>query len=112
MSDEMLGQEMLRKRPPSKEDDYFAKQDQSHLDEEKKKLGAAKAQLDKIQRKELHYMCCPKCGSDLVEADIRKVAVDRCDECGGIWLDKGELEQLAGQDEGFIGSVIKSLFGR
>ena len=39
---------------------------------------------------------CPKCGPETVmmrhfESVARKVAVDECPSCGGIWLDAGEL---------------------
>lgn len=42
---------------------------------------------------------CPKCGPEMVmmrhfESVARKVAVDECPNCGGIWLDAGELNAI------------------
>jgi hypothetical protein len=45
----------------------------------------------------LHWMRCPKCGTELVEIKFRGVKVDKCFGCGGVYLDDGELEQLAGK---------------
>ena len=48
---------------------------------------------------------CPHCSQELKTEEIEeyinenmnwKVEVDKCDKCGGIWLDKGELEKLDG----------------
>jgi uncharacterized protein len=45
----------------------------------------------------LHWMRCPKCGLPLDEITFRGVKVDKCFGCGGVYLDDGELEQLAGK---------------
>ncbi len=47
--------------------------------------------------KALHWMRCPKCGAELEEIVFRAVKVDKCFGCGGVYLDDGELEQLAGK---------------
>lgn len=107
-----IGQESFRKRMPSKEDEYFAKQDKVVLEEEKQKLKEKLAKSERMRQKELHYMHCPKCGNNLTEIEIRGVAVDKCNDCGGIWLDQGELEKLAGKDDGFVSNVLKSFFGK
>lgn len=44
-----------------------------------------------------HWMRCPKCGLHLDEITFRGVKVDKCFSCGGVYLDDGELEQLAGK---------------
>ena len=60
--------------------------DQDELsDEERERLRA------------LHWMRCPKCGLHLDEITFRDVKVDKCFGCGGVYLDDGELEQLAGK---------------
>ena len=45
-------------------------------------------------------MNCPRCSNSLREVDLAKfggeyasVVMDLCPECGGVWLDKGELDQ-------------------
>ena len=40
-------------------------------------------------------MDCPACSGHLVAQKYANVEVDECLDCDGIWLDQGELEQLA-----------------
>lgn len=37
---------------------------------------------------------CPRCHEPLIVVELEGVELDRCDACGGIWLDAGELEQI------------------
>lgn len=41
---------------------------------------------------------CPRCHATMLTQDIthgsEKVEIDRCRKCGGIWLDKGEVERI------------------
>jgi uncharacterized protein len=40
---------------------------------------------------------CPHCGTDLLRvasAINRQVTVDKCTDCGGVWLDGGEFSAL------------------
>ena len=52
-------------------------------------------------------MVCPRCGMtmDIEKAD--DIEVDVCLTCGGVWLDKGELEALTEKsEEGFEGDEL------
>lgn len=40
-------------------------------------------------------MTCPKCSSEMKSYERNRILVDQCTGCGGLFLDKGELEQLA-----------------
>jgi hypothetical protein len=42
----------------------------------------------------MENLCCVKCESILDRGTYAGVEVDLCPECGGLWLDKGELEAL------------------
>lgn len=71
------------------------------------------AELDPGERaalRKLHFMHCPKCGLKLEEITFRGVRVDKCFACGGVFLDDGELEDLAGQP-GFF-EALRRLFSR
>ncbi len=37
---------------------------------------------------------CPRCGGHLSMKFVFNIEVDECDECGGVWLDGGELSAL------------------
>ncbi len=39
-------------------------------------------------------MNCPTCGNAMVTLELADIEIDHCVHCGGIWLDKGELELL------------------
>lgn len=39
-------------------------------------------------------MDCPVCKNAMITLELREVEIDHCIDCGGIWLDTGELELL------------------
>ena len=39
-------------------------------------------------------LTCPKCGSEMRGYERNRVHVDQCTGCGGLFLDRGELEAL------------------
>lgn len=39
-------------------------------------------------------MNCPVCNDPMLILELNQVEIDSCFNCGGIWLDKGELEIL------------------
>ena len=40
-------------------------------------------------------MKCPKCAqARLKKVKVDQLELDHCDECGGLWLDGGELQVL------------------
>ncbi len=41
-------------------------------------------------------MDCPYCKEPMIVLELSQVEIDYCTECGGIWLDAGELELLMG----------------
>jgi Zn-finger nucleic acid-binding protein len=39
-------------------------------------------------------MLCPVCKVTLVMTDRQGVEIDYCPQCGGVWLDRGELDKI------------------
>ncbi len=39
-------------------------------------------------------MLCPTCNVDLLMTERQGIEIDYCPKCRGIWLDKGELDQI------------------
>lgn len=39
-------------------------------------------------------MDCPVCKNAMITLELEDVEIDYCTDCGGIWLDAGELEML------------------
>ncbi len=54
---------------------------------------------------------CPSCGSKMVIENMYGVIIDLCNKCGGIFLDRGELDLLfqTKQKSGFI-PTLKRFF--
>jgi len=44
-------------------------------------------------------MDCPVCKNAMITLELADVEIDYCSECGGIWLDAGEMELLLGEPE-------------
>lgn len=91
-------------QPSRNEDEYFAKQDAELIKQMRSKLDKERDD----QERKAHYMKCPKCGADLKEKDIGNVKVDVCSECGGMWLDSGEMDMLR-QVQRSGGNVFKGI---
>jgi Zn-finger nucleic acid-binding protein len=95
--------ETLKLLERAKEDIYFAQRDRELLEK-------LKAQLKKVENSaaELH---CPKCGGVLETYSFGGFNLERCRKCGGIWLDKGELEGLLAKvSRGPLGDWIDKSF--
>lgn len=93
-------------KPSSSEDEYFARSEA----ELKKRLAAerqAKMVVEEREHaKQLHFMKCPKCGMQLEEVAFGEVKVDKCFNCGGLWLDDGELTTLVSKESGFFRRMV------
>jgi uncharacterized protein len=48
-------------------------------------------------------MTCPKCKSPMRTHRRNGVSIEQCTKCHGIFLDRGELEQLLGRESSFLG---------
>ena len=83
-------------RKKVQEDEYFVKKEKELIE----KLKAKQEKEAKRSIKETCHMRCPKCGAPLKERSFQKILIDQCAGCGGIWLDPGELEQVAGREQG------------
>ena len=77
-------------------------------------LAKRRAELD-AQRRDFTVgrIECPRCGSEMNEVAIEHVEVDRCTGCGGVFLDKGELEILThAKCGGFFQTPFERAVGR
>lgn len=48
-------------------------------------------------------MTCPKCKGEMRTHRRNGVTIEQCRKCHGIFLDRGELEQLLGAESSFLG---------
>ena len=49
-------------------------------------------------------MTCPKCGGEMRTHERNGVTIEQCRKCHGIFLDRGEFEQLLGRETSFLGN--------
>jgi uncharacterized protein len=83
-------------RKKAQEDEYFVRKEKELIE----KMKSKQQKEDSQAVKEVCHMRCPKCGNSLKERSFQKILVDQCTGCGGIWLDPGELESVAGREQG------------
>jgi uncharacterized protein len=97
-------------KPSKAEDEYFARQELERRKKWAQEQSAKMAADQKDQLKQLHWMKCPKCGMDLKEIEVHGVKVDQCANCGGVFLDAGEMEQIEKHEQGGVMGRVFSLF--
>ena len=97
-------------KPSRNEDEYFARQNADLIREMRAKLDADRKKAERSA----HSNKCPRCGAGLKEQHVEDVKIDECEDCGGVWLDRGELDQLrrVNKARGVSGGVLGSIFKR
>ena len=86
--------EDLNKDGYSQEEKYFYKLNKELIESRRKQLDLSRKQKRAQEEKKLHWMKCPKCGSQLKETAQLGICMDQCSGCHGIFLDSGELETI------------------
>ena len=94
-------------KPSSNEDEYFAKVNAELIKEQRAKLDEQR----RLAERKSHYNKCPRCGADLKEKEFHHVKIDVCNECGGTWLDKGELQMLTHVERNGLSRFIGDMLG-
>ena len=94
------------RKPSESEEEYIARIEYQRRKKVEQEKQQQMAEQEKRQRKELHFMHCPKCGMKLIEIDYKSLKVDRCSACDGVWLDAGELEAAVELERGLLGRIF------
>jgi Zn-finger nucleic acid-binding protein len=100
--------EKMRLVEKAKEDIYFAAKDRELIEK-------LKATLKKVEPsvEPQFFPACPKCPGKLEGYSFMGFLLDRCENCGGIWLDQGELEGVLREaDQSPWGRLIRRLVTR
>lgn len=97
-----MAEERITDAGYDQEDAYFYQKDAELLAKRRAELDAQRSvsTAGKLE--------CPRCGSEMNEVAFEQVEVERCTGCGGVFLDKGELEMLT---LGKAGRFVKRFFG-
>ena len=93
--------EKIREKEKGHEDAYFARRERELIDkmrEERQRAAVVGGQ-----------MTCPRCGTMLAPRSLHDITIDECPSCGGVWLDKGEMEHIAHrEEEGWLGQLLRA----
>lgn len=103
---------MSLNKPSESEEEYFAREEAARRQREALEQTRHMEEAERKQRKDLHYMKCPKCGMDLQTTLFRGVQIDKCYHCHGMWLDESEIEQLAGRQQYNVFDSVVRIFRR
>ncbi len=96
----------MRLKERAQEDIYIAELD-------RELIAKLKANLQKKPENTAIDLRCPKCPGRLEAYTFEGFALDRCDKCGGIWMDRGELEDVVRKvSRGPVGEWIDTLTKR
>lgn len=95
-------------KPSDKEEEYFARQEAERRRKIAEERQAHMLAEERERARELHFMKCPKCGMQLEEMAFGDVQIDKCFNCEGMWLDKGELERIRAKEPGFVGRLLNA----
>jgi hypothetical protein len=94
-------------KPSRNEDEYFTRINAEQIK-------ALRRQLDEARERaarESSRMRCPRDGAHLETREHHHMKIEVCPECGGTWLDKGELEILEHVEHSEVRRYIDTLFG-
>jgi len=90
-----------------KEEEYFLLKEMERLKAIRNEHAKKAAAEERQRLKELHFMHCAKCGQQMETTTLAEVEVDVCPDCGGIYLDAGELGKIL--EEGKRGPFANAL---
>ena len=87
---------------------YFAAKEHELIDD-------MKAEFRKVEaaRLETQMATCPKCSGKFAKYRFLGFVLDRCENCAGIWLNKGELAGILRQQAlGPLGAFLERWFSK
>jgi hypothetical protein len=94
-------------KPSQPEDEYFTLEDAEKKRRMALQVKKEMAADDAKRLRDLHFMHCPKCGMKMNEVRFRGMDVDVCFACGGVFLDKGEIDVIAHpQQKGIMAAIL------
>jgi hypothetical protein len=92
--------EKLEERRRAEEERYFEQQNRAAIERLRAQKAAGTAPATPAMR-------CPRDAESLIERKEGGITIDVCPKCEGVWLDKGEIEQLAGRERGtWLGRLV------
>ena len=95
-------------KPSRNEDEYFVRLDAELIKQRRAELDAKRA----ADGSAAAAPQCPRCHSDLTARELEEVMVDICANCGGMWLDAGELDLIRDARRSGLTRFVDDIFGK
>ena len=96
--------EKLHDVEQAREDQYFRNRDKELIE----RLRSKREKEFTADLKAAGTLICPRCGAQLGERSQHGVYARECPSCGGLWLDKGDVEVLAEREQdGWLGRLFR-----
>jgi len=92
------------------ENEWFARHEEELLRQARRSRQREEEQARQAQEN-AEQPKCPKCITDLREEGIAGVTIDRCVSCDGIFLDRGELEEIVLRSTVERRNIFRKLLG-
>lgn len=90
------------------EDGYFAVKERELIENMK-----AEFRQSQEGRRKARMATCPKCSGTFAPYRFMEIDLERCEQCEGIWLNKGDLESLLRQQaRGPLGAFLDRCFAK
>ena len=86
-------------KPSDNEQEYFIRQEMIRLKKLREDHLKNTAEAERIRQRELHYMHCAKCGQKMEVTTLNSIEIEVCPDCGGIYLDAGELAKILDEEK-------------
>lgn len=97
-------------QPSEKEQEYFLREEMERLRRLREEHRRRQEAEEREKLKALHWMHCPKCGAEMSTTNMHGVEVEICPNCGGVYLDAGELDKvLEEKTRGGFSAALASL---
>lgn len=93
-----MSQVSLEDRAHALENEYFRRKELELVEKMKAAIASENSRRTELK--------CPKCDGTLHETNYENVKIEVCDGCHGVWLDAGELAQVAHhetENKGWLG---------
>ncbi|MGH7782422.1 MAG: zf-TFIIB domain-containing protein [Candidatus Binatia bacterium] len=88
------------------EDSYFATKEHELIEDMKSEY-----RKDETARRAAQMATCPKCSGKFAQYRFMEFDLERCENCQGIWLNKGELDSILRQQaRGPLGAFLDRIF--
>jgi hypothetical protein len=97
-----------------RENDWFRQNEEKLIEAARKKRETAETERESAlaeERRRTHWHKCPKCGGDMEVEKVSGIEVEKCSSCEGIFLERGELEDLLLKRESQRRGFFRKLMG-